>query len=135
MPRRPPPQPARGQSPIPLASPGVPVEGEKGRRKRHAPSLEHILLGDGCNVEDLGRVKEWAKTARNDAESGLPSAVCHVLYYAAIAAASVRCGRRLTSLPRADLKQGFIWALAQAWVPESIRQLLAAMVVAIDKEN
>src|SRR5712671_2677808 len=53
-------------------------------------TFAEVLIGDRGGVELLGRVKEFAKAARDDAGSGIPAAICHVLYYAAIAAARSR---------------------------------------------
>ena len=45
--------------------------------------------------------------------SPLPGEVASVLYYASIASALARLGRRITRLPDADLRRGLLWAREQ----------------------
>jgi hypothetical protein len=74
--------------------------------------------------ELLELVKEFAKDHRADAESPLPPEVATVLYYASIAVALSRCGRRISRYDDASLRQGFQWGCAQPWVDEATRGLL-----------
>jgi RNA polymerase sigma-70 factor (ECF subfamily) len=74
--------------------------------------------------ELLELLKDFAKDNRNDAESPLPREVATVLYYASIAVALTRCGRRITRHDDATLRQGFQWGCEQPWVDEATRGLL-----------
>lgn len=84
-----------------------------------------ILTGTRGGLGDLERVKDFAKSARDDAEGGIPAAVCHVLYYAALAAARLRYGARLTSLADAELARGFDWAVSLPWLDQPLRDLIS----------
>src|SRR5579862_3890442 len=58
LPSEPPPLPASGQSPTPLASPGVPREGKEGRRRYRALSNSLSFCagrGRGCGWLSSGR--------------------------------------------------------------------------------
>jgi RNA polymerase sigma-70 factor (ECF subfamily) len=74
--------------------------------------------------ELLELAKEFAKENRTDPESPLPREVATVLYYASIAVALARCGRRITRHDDATLGQGFRWGCEQPWVDEATRGLL-----------
>jgi RNA polymerase sigma-70 factor (ECF subfamily) len=74
--------------------------------------------------ELLELAKEFAKENRNDPESPLSREVATVLYYASIAAALARCGRRITRHDDATLRQGLHWGCMQPWVDEATRCLL-----------
>jgi DNA-directed RNA polymerase specialized sigma24 family protein len=74
--------------------------------------------------ELLELAKEFAKEHRADAESPLLREVATVLYYASIAAALTRCGRRITQHDDATLRKGFQWGCEQPWVDEATRALL-----------
>jgi hypothetical protein len=76
-------------------------------------------------VDLLMLTKEWAKANRESSESALPPEVAGVLYFACIAAASVRLGRRITSLNDAQLQAGFGWARAQSWVSSETAELFS----------
>jgi RNA polymerase sigma-70 factor (ECF subfamily) len=76
--------------------------------------------------ELLELVKDFAKENRTDPESPLPREVATVLYYASIAVALARCGRRITQHDDATLRQGFQWGCEQSWVDEAMRELLRA---------
>ncbi len=81
--------------------------------------------------ELLELLKDFAKDNRNDAESPLPREVATVLYYASIAVALTRCGRRITRHDDATLRQGFQWGCDQPWVDEATRGLLHAGLKAL----
>jgi hypothetical protein len=74
--------------------------------------------------ELLELAKEFAKEHRTDPESPLRREVATVLYYASIAVALARCGRRITRHDDATLVQGFRWGREQPWVDEATRGLL-----------
>ena len=79
----------------------------------------------------LRMVKDFAKAARNDPDRPLPPAVADALYHLAIAAALVRCGERISSLPDAELVKGVRWARGQAWLDPEWQALLAAAKAAL----
>jgi len=67
----------------------------------------------------LEMTKEFAKAIRNEPERGLPVEISTLLYYACIAAALVRCRKRITGLDDATLGKGFEWGRGQPWVDEA----------------
>ncbi len=71
----------------------------------------------------LELVKEFAKESRRPGGGHLPPEVATLLYYLAIATALLRCGRPLTRLDGAALREGFQWAVAQPWADEATREL------------
>ena len=87
------------------------------------PTFEEVLLSPSPDVQRLRQVKDYAKALRDDPDSGIPSEICHVLYYAAIAVAKVRTGDRLTSLTPEAFAEGLTWTLSRSWVPENLKQL------------
>ena len=73
-------------------------------------------------VELLEYTKRLAKSVRH--RQGTPAdKVATVLYYCAIAAALVRCGRRITELDDAALAFGINWVLEQNWIDTPTRRL------------
>jgi hypothetical protein len=74
-------------------------------------------------VELLRLTKEFAKSSDMRPASPLPSAVATLLYYAAVVAARIRCGERISQLTDDDLRQGVNWALEQAWIDSVMRKL------------
>ena len=88
----------------------------------HAPPLELLELA-----------KQWARQLRKDTTSPLFEGPATVLYYAAIAAALVRHGKRITSLSDQELREGFAWSAAQPGA-EGLRTLFTeAMQGAVDR--
>lgn len=83
-----------------------------------------LLHGPRPAIEALERVKAFAKTSRHDRHSHLPTEVSAVLYSASIAAALVRCGRRISSMVDQEVLKSFEWALSQPWVDTQTRSLL-----------
>jgi hypothetical protein len=80
-----------------------------------APPLRLLALG-----------KQLAKQCRGGKHHGsLPRDLCLVLYYAAIVAARVRCGQRISELPDAALRRGLGWATEQQWVDKPLGALLS----------
>ncbi len=79
---------------------------------RAEPSL-HLL--------DLTR--QFAKAHHSDSEGGLPPEISLMLYYASIAAALLRCKKRISKLDDVRLAEGFIWARDQQWIDSRMKQL------------
>jgi len=78
--------------------------------------LEHL----SPPIELLIRVKDLSKRRPRDL---FPPEMALLLYYGSIAAAMVRCGKRITKLRDEDLRNGFSWAIKERWVPEKICEL------------
>ncbi len=86
-------------------------------------SFGELLHHPNPPLELLEQAKDFAKENRNDPESPLTREVATVLYYATIAVALARCGRRITRYDDA-LRRGFRWGCEQPWVDEATRGLL-----------
>jgi hypothetical protein len=91
-----------------------------------AQTFGHLFAAHHPDVEHLRRVKEFAKSCRSNPQSGLPEDIATVLYYAAIAAARLRCGHAISQLSVAELRDGINWALARNWLPDPIKHLFQA---------
>jgi hypothetical protein len=76
-------------------------------------------------IELLELVKDFAKANLDHPESGLPGEIAAALYYTSIAAALVQLDERISQLPDADLQRGLRWTLAQIWLDEKTKELLA----------
>lgn len=87
-------------------------------------SFGDLLRHPSPPVDLLVLVKEFAKSAREDPNSGLPAEVAGYLYFAAVAAAMVRCGQRITDLADAQVRDGLQWVLAQGWVGEDNKSVV-----------
>jgi hypothetical protein len=74
-------------------------------------------------LELLTVTKDFAKANMDHPESSLPQEVAAVLYYASIAAASVRLDARISQLKDAELQRGLLWAKDQPWVDGQTRDL------------
>lgn len=74
-------------------------------------------------VELLELVKDFAKRRRSDPDGPLPEDIATVLYLAAIAAALVRRGARITRLSGDGLRHGLEWSLRQPWLDPRLRDL------------
>jgi len=74
-------------------------------------------------VELLQLTKQFAKAMVYSPDSPIPAEIGQVLYLAAIVAAQVRCGQRITELDAAALREGIAWVLAQDWLDPALRGL------------
>lgn len=72
----------------------------------------------------LELVKEFAKAHSTHPGSLLPREISMALYYAAIAAALVRCSRRISSLTDGTLREGLQQVSRFAWLDEQTRSLI-----------
>lgn len=88
-------------------------------------SFGDLLRHPAPPCELLELTKEWAKANQADAGSSLPPEIAGFLYYACIAAALVRLGRRITSLDDGQLHAGLTWAGAQPWVAQDFKSLFS----------
>ena len=76
-------------------------------------------------VHLLQLTKNFAKSHLKHPESPLPPEIATVLYYSSIITAWVRLNRRISELTAADLKRGLDQVLAEPWLDQDMRQLLA----------
>ena len=84
-------------------------------------SARELLEHPNPPIELLVAVKDLSKRRPKDL---FPPEMALLLYFGSIAAAMVRCGRKISKLRDNDLRNGFIWAVKQPWVPENICDLL-----------
>ena len=83
-------------------------------------TVRELLEHANPPIELLIRVKDLSKRRPRDF---FPPEMALLLYYGSIAAAMVRCGKRITKLRDDDLRNGFSWAIKEQWVPEEICEL------------
>jgi hypothetical protein len=89
-------------------------------------TFAQILFASHPEIDQLRRVKDFAKSCRMDPENGLPEELATVLYYAAIAAARVCCGQSISQLGPVELRDGIEWALARRYLPDALGDLFRA---------
>jgi hypothetical protein len=113
------------REPDPLGRPGGP----------EIHSLGELLVHPSPPAALLRLTKEFAKTSDSQPGSALPSEVASLLYFAAIAAALVRLGERITALDDSAIRDGVRWSLAQPWIDSLTRSLFegAASLLEIDR--
>ena len=87
-------------------------------------SFGNLLAHPNPPVELLKITKDFAKACRLSPYGPMPREVASVLYFASIAAALVRCRRRITGLTNDALTEGFRWTLAQPWLDVPTRTLI-----------
>ena len=97
-------------------------------------SYRELLSHTDPPVALLRVVKDFAKMCRSRNKGLIPRDIATVLYYAAIAAARVQLGERITSIPDESLKEGLDWALARPWLDGHLRALFSAAVSRLGKE-
>ncbi len=88
-------------------------------------SFADLLHHSAPPVELLKLVKDFAKANLDHPESGLPTEIASVLYYTSIASALVHLDMWISKLPDADLRRGLDWTLAQTWLDDATKELLA----------
>jgi hypothetical protein len=71
----------------------------------------------------LRLTKDFAKSSDRRRSNPLPAEVATVLYYAAIIAALLRHGERISRIGEETLREGARWVLRQHWVAEPLRDL------------
>ncbi|MBN2475457.1 MAG: hypothetical protein JXB62_12675 [Pirellulales bacterium] len=87
-------------------------------------SFQDLLHHTHPPVEALDMTKRFAKACRKHPDSPLPDEIATVLYFLSIAAALIKCGRRITRMDDQALKHSLEWALRQRWVDPASRELL-----------
>jgi len=94
--------------------------GEELRCSSEVQTARQLLEDSNPPIELLLAVKDFSKRPRR----GLfPPEISLLLYYGTIAAAMVKCGKRITTLRDDELRNGFSWAIKEQWVPEKICEL------------
>ena len=94
-------------------------------------SFGNLLAHPHPPVELLKVTKDFAKACRLSPRGALPKEIATVLYFASIAAAMVRCRRRITGLSDAGLADGLRWILARPWLDAPTRTLLEEGLAAL----
>jgi len=103
-----------------------PIPGNPPESSATSQTFGRLLASHHPDVEHLRRVKEFAKSCRTNPNSDLPEDIATVLYYAAIAAARLRCSHAISQLSVAELHDGIEWALARSWLPDPLKPLFQA---------
>jgi hypothetical protein len=91
-----------------------------------AQTFGHLLAARHPDVDQLRHMKEFAKSCRTHPQRELPQDIATVLYYAAIAAARLRCDHAISQLSVVELKDGINWALTRNWLPDLLKHLFQA---------
>jgi hypothetical protein len=86
-------------------------------------------------LELLELTKEFAKQCLADPGAGLPEDIARVLYFASIAVAFMRHGRRITMLDEARIAAGLSWAQSHEWLTQGARDVLTAGLEAFDRQD
>jgi hypothetical protein len=87
-------------------------------------TFSHLLEARRPPLELLEAVKEWAKLARAEPESGIPAEVATALYVTSIALALEIHGQRISALDDSALADGMRWALSLPWLEPRSREAL-----------
>ena len=91
-------------------------------------TLRNCLCGDSPAIEALEAVKEWANIQRASRSQALPGELASAIYYGAIAAALVRCDKKITGLNDQALASGLGFVHSLDWLDESIRATIGAAI-------
>jgi hypothetical protein len=86
-------------------------------------SFGELFLHPRPPLQLLRLTKRFAKTSDRRTANPLPEEVATVLYYAAIVAALMRHGERISRVSDATLRQGTDWVLERDWVGGPLRGL------------
>ncbi len=87
-------------------------------------SFGDLLAHPNPPVELLKITKDFAKACRLSPHSPMPQEIASILYFTSIAAALVRCHRRITGLSNDALMEGFRWVLNLTWLDAPTRILI-----------
>jgi hypothetical protein len=79
--------------------------------------------------------KEFAKRCLYSPLSAIPHDVARVLYFACIAAALARAGRRISELGDEALTAGMRWAVGRRWINDGARAVLREGIAALAHGN
>lgn len=93
-----------------------------------ARTFGQVLTGADPSLELLDMIRRFAKRCRTHGSDGIPEEVATVLYYAAIAAAKLRCRASISQLDDETLLFGLDWGLAQPWIAAPLKDLFAETI-------
>jgi hypothetical protein len=94
-------------------------------------TFRDALLHPEPHIGILATIKQFAEVELHSPEKSLPHDVALLLYDAAIVAARLRCGARITSLPDTKLIESLTHLLAEAWLEPGVRTLLRDGLIAV----
>ncbi len=94
-----------------------------------------VLLDAGTGADVLAAVKEYAKDLVRRAGSESEVAVATALYYAAIAAAFVHAGTKITEHSDERVAEGLADLESRAWLPAELRQLFESARAALAQKS
>jgi hypothetical protein len=105
----------------------VSVGGEPARRGPGSldRSLREALLDPECSMPLLQAIKDHSKRLSAMVTSGSETLVTTTIYYAAIAAALVHHGQRITKYSSENLAERFSLLAQRAWIDGDVRWLFA----------
>ena len=87
-----------------------------------APARTRAAIG-ASSPRRRGTRRNNRASSQHSPHSPVPHEIASVLYIASIAAALVRCRRRITGLTNDALAEGFRWELSQPWLDAPTRAL------------
>lgn len=109
-----------------LDSPFAATDSARHRTGRDAPTtLEGVLHRRGTDLALLKEIKDRNKGTVTTAASDATRAAATAVYYAAIAAALVFHGEKITRHSDARLLEGFERLQDATWIPSDLRTLIA----------
>jgi hypothetical protein len=98
-------------------------------------SFSDLLRDEKSPVSLLEQARDYAKRECLVPGGVLPRQIALVLYYACIAAAEAHAHARISSLARADLRRGWLWALDLTWLEDETRQLFVEALSALGSDR
>ncbi len=119
-------------SPTPSARAAEPKSSTE-RRASCVLSYGGLLADPHPPMALLKLTKDFAKQTLQDSDDRQLKEVATALYYASYAAGLTRCGQVPGTLPRAELRRGFKWALEQSWVDEKTRALFQEALAGFER--
>ena len=103
--------------------------------KAHPVTIRELLFGSTVDVEQLRRLKSYAKKATGGATPELPGEVASVLYYASICAARVCSDHWITTSSDEVILMGLQIALRSDWLPKTFVDLFTSTAHLLTSET
>lgn len=94
--------------------------------QKSARTIRALITSASPSIDALKSLKVFAKSAVKAHQPNIPTDVATAVYHAAIAAAFLRPGMRLTQLDDDALMRSWRWALGCNWIDAELRQLFTA---------